>query len=299
MHDLVNALNLVRDRIDKHGHKCAKNEMMTRYSLIDPLLKALDWDVSDPGVVVPEDVGPNGTTDYTMSGNSMLIEAKRFNESLDKHVRRLVDYIKAKNVRYGVLTNGGRWRVYDSKQTTRTPVVEFDVNDVNGIIIPDVMKLYRSVVLASLPEKSVSESEPSGEGGSNGNILRIVPLTKIDFRKENDPPIQVSWGDVIEIGLKRWADVLVYIAQYLVVDHGGLTAADCPVMPESRNSKNAILNTSPTNPNKTKFQGERIGKLFLNKHGDRKTVIKKACRLAEVAGLDPDFFTVGFSKLND
>ena len=125
-----------------------------------------------------------------------------------------------------------------------------------------------------------------------------MPKTKIDFRKENDPPIQVSWGDIIEIRLKRWANVLVYITQYLVVDHGDLTAADCSVMPESRNSKNAILSTSPTNPNKTKFQGERIGKLFLNKHGDGKTVIKKACRLADVACLDPDLFTAGFSKLN-
>ena len=294
MHDLATALDIVRDRIKKHGSKCAKNEMMTRYALIDPLLRALGWDVSDPGTVVPEDTGSDGTTDYTMSGNSMLIEAKKFNESLDKHVKRLVDYIKTRNVRYGVLTNGGRWRVYDSKQTTRTPVVEFDVNDADGIIIPKVVMLYHSVVLASLPEKPVSEPKPNGDGGSDENILHIVPLTKIDFQKEKNPPIQVSWNDTTEIIMKGWADVLVCITRYLVVDHGGLTAANCPVM---SGSMRAILNTSPTNPNGKKFRSEQVGKLFLNKHGDRKTVIRKACKLAEAASLDPDFFTVGFSRL--
>ena len=295
MHDLAIALDTIRDRIKNYGPKCSKNEMMTRYALIDPLLGALGWDVSDPGTVVPEDIGSDGTTDYTMSGNSMLIEAKKFNESLDKHVRRLVAYIKTRNVRYGVLTNGGRWRVYDSKQTTRTPVVEFDINDPDGIIIPKVVMLYHSVVLASLPEKPVSESEPDGDGGSDENVLRIVPLTKIDFQKEKDHPIQVSWGDTTEIIMKGWADVLVCIAQYLVVEQGNLTAANCPV---KSGSMRAILNTSPINPNGKKFRGERIGELFLNKHGNRKDVIKKACKLAEVAGLDPDFFTVGFSKLN-
>ena len=71
MQNLVDALNTARDKIKKHGSECSRNEMMTRYALIDLLLKALGWDVSDPEHVVPEDAGPGGTTDYTMGRNSM------------------------------------------------------------------------------------------------------------------------------------------------------------------------------------------------------------------------------------
>ena len=70
--------------------------------------------------------------------------------------------------------------------------------------------LYHSVVLASLPKKPVSEPKSSGEDGSDENILRNVFLTKIDFQKEKDPPIQVSWDDTTEIIMKGWADVLVW-----------------------------------------------------------------------------------------
>ena len=298
--DLVDALNTVRDRIKKHGPKCSRNEMMTRYTLIDPLLRALDWDVSDPAYVVPEDVGLGGTTDYTMGRNSMLIEAKKFNERLDKHAKRLVDYIKAKNVRYGVLTNGGKWRMYDSKETTRTPVVEFDVNDPDGIIIPKAVRLYRSVVYAGLPEQQAGPKlgpEEKEDHGTEERILRIVSLPEIDFQKEREPPTQVSWSGTTQGGLKSWVDVLVCVAQCLIVYKGKLTKARCPVM---SGSKIAILNTSPTNPDGTEFrESEEVGVLFLNKHGSKETVIRNASKLVKAAGLDAGFFAVGFPKRDD
>ena len=111
MQDLVDALNTVRDRIKKHGSEYSRNEMMTRYALIDPLLRALDWDVSNPEHVVPEDADPGGTTDYAVARKSMVGGAKKFGVKLDGHTNQLVEYINDKRVMYGVLTNRSMWMV--------------------------------------------------------------------------------------------------------------------------------------------------------------------------------------------
>ena len=95
MHDLLITLDTIRERIKEYRKDLAKNEAMTRYVLIDPLLRSLDWDVSNPADVVPEEgSGVGGKTDYTMGRNSMVVEAKKFGEVLDKHTDKLVDYIR-------------------------------------------------------------------------------------------------------------------------------------------------------------------------------------------------------------
>ena len=52
--DLVTTIQTVQDRIDKHGPALSQNEYRTRLALIDPILNALGWDVSDPELVTPE-----------------------------------------------------------------------------------------------------------------------------------------------------------------------------------------------------------------------------------------------------
>ena len=86
--DLVTAIQTVQGRIrGEHGTSLSQNEYRTRLSLIDPMLNALGWDVSEPefgdalktrysGVVGP---------DYALLGEttnkpSAFIEAKRLGE---------------------------------------------------------------------------------------------------------------------------------------------------------------------------------------------------------------------------
>ena len=63
--------------------------------------------------------------------------------------------------------------------------------------------------------------------------------------------------------------------------------------------KIAILNTSPANPDGTKFlESKEVGVLFLNKHGNRETVIRNICKLAEAAGLDARVFEATLPRLD-
>ena len=44
----------LKERISTHGALLRQNETRTRTALINPLLQALDWDTSDPLMVISE-----------------------------------------------------------------------------------------------------------------------------------------------------------------------------------------------------------------------------------------------------
>ena len=46
--DLVSVIETLQQRIREHGATLRENETRTRMALINPLLTALSWDVSDP-----------------------------------------------------------------------------------------------------------------------------------------------------------------------------------------------------------------------------------------------------------
>ena len=49
LHSLVETL---KKRIQDHGAELRKSTMLTRYALIDPLLRELNWDTTDPSQVM-------------------------------------------------------------------------------------------------------------------------------------------------------------------------------------------------------------------------------------------------------
>jgi predicted type IV restriction endonuclease len=45
---LLEAIERVKDRAEKSHGELQKSEALTRYVLIDPILRALGWDTEDP-----------------------------------------------------------------------------------------------------------------------------------------------------------------------------------------------------------------------------------------------------------
>ena len=119
LHDVITR---VRATINKHEQKLSKDETKTRYILIDPVLRALGWDVN-----ALEDVEAEYKTiqrkkvDYALLSSSqlplVLVEAKRLNEPNEsKNVSQLIMYCVEAGVRYGVLTDGNHWAMYDTSE---------------------------------------------------------------------------------------------------------------------------------------------------------------------------------------
>ena len=95
------------------------SEMSTRYILIDPILKALGWNLSDPLQCVVENFTNSGKPDYTLYNRRgrprIVIEAKRICEDTryEGHNKQLLKYAQEYQALYAaVLTNGRYWDIY-------------------------------------------------------------------------------------------------------------------------------------------------------------------------------------------
>ena len=79
LESLLELVETLKARIDEHGDQLRQSEALTRYALIDPLLRELGWDTEDPGLVIPEYKSGSGSADYallTRNRPAMMIEAK-------------------------------------------------------------------------------------------------------------------------------------------------------------------------------------------------------------------------------
>lgn len=110
-------------------------ENHTRYGVIDPIIRALGWNIADPKECHPEYPRPfpSGLVDYAFfhglsaddigSGQTppvMIIESKALREDLADHVEQLKNYVAASPVMrdgVAVLTNGNEWWIYDLEQS--------------------------------------------------------------------------------------------------------------------------------------------------------------------------------------
>ena len=122
--DLIATVELVRARIRDHRSyfDVVAPEARTRVSLIDPLLRVLEWDVSDPSLVAIEWRVGSGRADYALQRRAsepvLLLEAKKLSDT-NAHHGQLASYVVGDNLRrtvkihYCAITNGNRWQVFD------------------------------------------------------------------------------------------------------------------------------------------------------------------------------------------
>ena len=142
-------IDTLQERIKTYQEDLKNNETMTRYALIDPLLREMGWDLSDPGQVRLENkTTDKSNPDYVVGKNIMVIEAKRIDENLDaKYVKQLIKYANDNNARYGVLTNGREWKIYDACNTKKIPIIEFDITAAKKDVMASAMRLHRDNIL--------------------------------------------------------------------------------------------------------------------------------------------------------
>ena len=118
LESLLDLVETLRARIDKHGNALRQSEALTRYALIDPLLRELGWDTSNPDMVVPEYRSGAGSADYALLSNgspAMMVEAKKLSTRLrDQVLSQGINYCLMEGTSYFTVTDGQRWEVYET-----------------------------------------------------------------------------------------------------------------------------------------------------------------------------------------
>ena len=86
LESLLELVGTLRERIDEHGAALRQSEALTRYALIDPLLRELGWDTEDPTLVMPEYNTGVGFSDYiTFHGRQSPQLSSKPRNSMNPH----------------------------------------------------------------------------------------------------------------------------------------------------------------------------------------------------------------------
>ena len=137
--NLVDAIKNIQDVLVLVDY--VVDETRTRTALIDPILKAVGWDPTQPNRVIPEysvDFG-SGIVDYALlgaTGNAgdavAFVEAKRNADPLtDSHREQLLRYAQyRRSVRLAILTNGDVWEFYTL--TSQRQFVSVSIRDTSA-----------------------------------------------------------------------------------------------------------------------------------------------------------------------
>ncbi|MCY3681254.1 MAG: hypothetical protein OXH16_07645 [Gemmatimonadetes bacterium] len=156
LENLLKLIEKLQKRIDSHSDSLRQSEALTRYALIDPLLRELGWDTEDPDVVVPEYSSGGGRVDYALLAGSkpvMMVEAKRLGRSLGDGLKQAVNYaldetnIKA---RYFSVTDGVCWAIYDTNKPANDMLAaSFDLNEKSATeVCLKVLALWRPAIIS-------------------------------------------------------------------------------------------------------------------------------------------------------
>ncbi|WP_084273110.1 hypothetical protein [Picrophilus oshimae] len=104
---LYNLILELRTKISKYRELFSRNEESVRYALIDPLLQALGWDITDPDEVIPEYSTDAGRPDYLLKKDGIEIAflgAKKLYVS--ENLMQYITYCISQGVSYFIKSDG-------------------------------------------------------------------------------------------------------------------------------------------------------------------------------------------------
>ena len=175
--DLVACIERLKTRIQDQDSLLRQSEMLTRYVLIDPFLRALGWDTEDPTQVRPE----YQHADYALfSGERpcVLLEAKKLDTPVSEGIEQSINYCLREGTRYFVVTNGRQWELYETHKPVplaEKRILAFDlISDGSHEVALKALHLWR-------PNISASELTPAA-------IPVIGPIAAPPVPPEPAPP---------------------------------------------------------------------------------------------------------------
>jgi len=153
--DLIDQLRTLGTRI-QNTKSLIQTEEATKNAMVMPFIQLLGYNVFDPTEVTPELVADIGTkkgekVDYAILRDGepiMLFECKKCGGDLHiNHASQLFRYFHVTKSRFGVLTNGLRYKFFtDLEQPNKmdeTPFFEFDILDFKERDVEELKKFAK------------------------------------------------------------------------------------------------------------------------------------------------------------
>ena len=164
MEVLLETIGRIRQNIKMFREKLRRSEALTRYVLIDPLLRALGWDTTDPTQVIPEFPIEQGRPDYALlrEGTPLIvIEAKSLGSDLKGARDKGFKYCWHNKIPYYVITDGDVWELYDLRIIGGKLIFQTKLSEDNpGDVARQHFALWRPAMPEVKPVPTLVISQP-------------------------------------------------------------------------------------------------------------------------------------------
>ena len=319
LESLLQLVETLRGRIDTHRAALNQSEMRTRYALIDPLLRELGWDTSDPNMVVPEYSSGTGRADYALLTDNrptMMIEAKKLGENLHDRARSQgVQYCIEEGTQYFSVTDGARWEIYEPHRQVpidQKRIVEFDLAGTSASeACLKALALWRpSVQSGQVAGGQVPVIGLTSDHAHVGDSTDMAPQSDPSTPSEpewqplselnpvtGDPaPVEIMFPDNSHVGIEKWGETVGRAVGWLV-ENSLLEARHCPIpSPRSGGRRRNIVHTEPIHPDGRRFGPHyQVGSLYVLRTGQARPFVQRAITVIQHVGQDPAQFKVRFS----
>ena len=317
---LLKLVETLRERIDAHGGALRQSEALTRYALIDPMLRYLGWDTDDPALVVPEYKSGSGSADYALLDGGrplMMVEAKKLDTPLrDAVLSQGINYCLMEGTKHFTVTDGQRWEIYETHKPVPIDDKRFVAFDLKAQSPAEVCLKALALWRPSVESGYVATgSDPVAEKENvpaNTNVM-VTPqsssapddrewlmLSELNPQSGSEHPVEVLFPDNSTASITAWTSLLVEMVNWLV-NKNYIDKNVSPVqLPRSkqipRSKQRYIVSNSPVHPSgKAFFNSAQVGDLYVEKNVGSMTAVKCTRYLVMMVGHNPAQFKVRFA----
>ena len=329
LESLLEMVETLRERIDVHGAALRQSEALTRYALIDPLLRELGWNTEDPALVMPEYRLGRGYADYALlrDGRPMImVEAKKLGTSLQEAATQGIGYCIEDGIAYFAVTDGKQWEIYETHKMAPIAeklTVQFDLTHSSAETCLKALALWRpnviggnisvgqspiaEIVLGRLTERPITEraiTRPQIVDQSVGqptktaatNALVWTPLSELNPQPRSKPA-EILLPDGSKEVTGSWAQLITCVTHWLY-DNNKLNLSDLPIQRPGATRRYIVANI-PKHPNGNDFVQPRpkgTSSLYVETGDNARKLVDNACFIIKRTGDDPAKFKARFSS---
>ena len=199
--ELEARLEALADKVRQHA-EILETEEAAKFALVNPLIQALGYDLSNPAEVVPEftcDVGgkKGEKVDYAIKVGdrvALLVECKASRSELSlKHASQLYRYFGASDAKFAILTNGVIYKFFsDLDATNRMDDAPFLELDICNLRKSDVRALAKF-------QKDQFDLDAAAEAAANLQLEgAVVQALENEMREPSDELVKLIASTVTE-----------------------------------------------------------------------------------------------------
>ena len=290
--DLLALIRTMQRVADLHGAALRESQPLTRYALVDPLLRRLGWDTEDPALVVPEYRSGSGAHEYgLLDGGRLvaLVEAHALDEPLRESVDALLIAAREAGAAYGAITDGWRWELYAASRETGGPIAAFDLAGDAEAVCVSALALWRPLLLSRMAEDAgLSEPDPPQWDTGTDREAGWRSLATVHPNQGDDPPSALEFPDGTRLFIDTWIALPVEVTRWLW--EGGLYDETLePIAIETR----YVIASSPVHPTGAPFaESRQVGPLWLERKFNASECARNARLIIERAKQNPAQFRV-------